>query len=427
MKVTVTKNGAIVLADVEFSQEEWEEAQKKATLKLAKDITVPGFRKGNAPYDRVKDLVNPQKVMETAIDSLLPKGYKQILEENKDLEIMIQPLVDINKVTATELSIKYTITVKPEVKLGQYRDIQIMKITAPVTDDEINHELSHIQEQCAEIKEKEDGIIAKGNLVNFDFEGFVDGKPFDGGKAEKYDLEIGSNRFVPGFEDQMVGMKKGEKGKVVIKFPEDYVKDLAGKEATFHVTINNVSEKNLPEVNDDLALDANIENVNTLDELKAHLIDKLTKQKEYDANNKAFDQLVDTIVANAEVEIPETLVTNEVEHELEHYKQDIARQGIPYDKYLEITGLTEEKIKEQMKEGAEKNLKVMFVLNQIAIENELKVTDADIDGELNEMATRYNMPLERVKEAMKDRMNELVNQIYSRKITDFVREANSIV
>lgn len=427
MKVTVTKEGAILTADVEFSKEEWEEAQKKAVIKLGKDITVPGFRKGNAPYDRVRPLVNPQKVMETAVDSLLPKGYKEILDQNPDLHVLIQPSVDFNKISDQELSVRYKITLRPEVKLGQYQGLEIKKDEISVTDEEINHELSHIQEQCAEIASKEDGIIEKGNIVNFDFEGFVDNKPFQGGKAEKYELEIGSNRFVPGFEDQMVGMKRGDEGEVKITFPTDYVKDLAGKEAVFKVKIHDVSTKTLPEVNDDLALDANIENVNTLDDLKAHIIDKLTKEKEIEVNNKAANKVIDTVVKNAEVEIPETLVENELPHEFEHYKQDVERQGIPFAQYLEVTGLTEDKIKEHLKEGVIRNLKVMFVLTEIADLNKIQVTEEDINNEFEAMSKQYGMEVERIKEVMKDRMNELANQLYSKKVTDFVLSINKIV
>ncbi len=426
MKINVTKKGSVATAVVTFDKKEWLEAQDKAYEKLGKKVEVAGFRKGHAPLDQVKKHVNPQEMIETAADVILPKGFKQILEENP-MEVLVQPEVSFNKITLEEIEVTYTITIRPEVKLGQYKDIEIKKEPATVTDEEINKALNDLREQCAEIMPKEDGVIENGNTVNFDFEGFIDGVAFDGGKAEKFDLEIGSNRFVPGFEEQMVGMKKGDEGEVKITFPTEYTKELAGKDATFKVKIHEVSVKNLPEISDELALDANIEGVSNLAELKSHLYGDIQDKKQHEVDNKALNDLVETIVNNVEVDVPETIVKEDTEENFKKYQADIEQRGIPFDKYLEITNNTVESLKEQMKKDVEKNLKTMFVLSQIAKENKLEVTNEDIDAEMKKMADQYQMDVEKVKELMKDRINDLANSIYSKKITDYIVSVNKLV
>lgn len=427
MKLKVDKQGALVSAVVELEKEEWQEAQKKAVMKLAKKITVPGFRKGNAPYDKVKSLVDSQKALEEAIDSVLPKAFKEVLKQEKDLHVLIQPAVDVLKLSAEELVIKFAITTRPEVVLGAYKDIEIKKDAITISDEEINKGLEDLRQQCATISLKEGGVIEKGDLVNFDFIGYVDGKPFDGGKGDKYELEIGSKRFVPGFEEQMLGLKKGEEAKIVITFPKDYVKDLAGKEATFELKINEISVKTLPEIDDELALDANIEGVSNLTDLQQHLFTTLSERKEVEAENKAANELIERIVANATVEIPQTLVENELPHEFEHYKKDVESKGIPFDKYLEIAEMSEEKVKEQMRINIAKSLKVMFTLGAIAEANKIEVTEEDINQEFELMAKQYGLEVEKIKEYMKDQMEQLANQIYSRKVTDYILSVNKLV
>lgn len=426
MKISVTKEGAIAKAVVVFEKTEWVEAQDKAFAKLGKNVEVPGFRKGHAPLDQVKKHVDVQKMIEEAADSILPKGFQEVVKENP-MDVLVRPDVSFDKITLEELQVTYTITIRPEVKLGQYKDIEIKKDQTTVTEEEIKAALEDLRQKCAEVAPKEDGVIENGCVVNFDFEGFVDGVAFDGGKAEKFDLEIGSNRFIPGFESQMVGMKKGDESEVKVTFPTEYTKELAGKDATFKVKIHEVSVKNLPEIDDELALDANIEGVSNLAELKSHIYGDIQGKKQHDSDNKAINELIDKIVSGVEVDVPSTIVDADTEENFNRYKADVEQKGIPFDKYLEITNNTVESLKEQMKKDVEKNIKTMFVLSQIAKENKLEVTDADIDAEIEKMATQYQMEVAKVKELMKDRINDLANHIYSRKITDYIVSVNKLI
>lgn len=419
------KEKSVVEAKVEFDAVEWKAAQEKAYKKLAKEVTVSGFRKGKAPLDIAKKTINAQKAMTEAIDIILPDGYEQVLKENK-LDIIMRPEVRIDSVEEDKLVITYVITVRPEVKLGNYKGINIEKDKVVVTEEEVAAKIAEIQKNSAEISAKESDVLELGDIAVFDFEGFVDGKAFEGGKAEKYELELGSNMFIPGFEDQMVGLKKNQATEINVKFPENYAKELAGKDATFKILVHEINTKKIPEVSDDLALDANIEGVSTLAELKAHLTSDIEKGKSHEADHAAFDKLVDTITSASEVEVPQSLVEEETKNSFENYKKEIEGKGIPFDKYIEIVGTTVEKINEQLSGDVVKNLKAMFVLSAVAEENGIKVTEEDVNGELANIAKQYNMEVEAVKKALESRMSELTNQIFSKKVTDFLKSVNTI-
>jgi len=270
MKVTVKNEKSTMFATVKIEKEEWLQAQDKAYLKLGNNVEVNGFRKGKAPLDQLKKHINVANMLETAADSMLDAAYAKVIEEKKP-EIAGRPAADYKKLTLDELEIVFSIPLYPVFDLPQYKDLEVTKEKVSVKAEEVNNRLAQLQQQFAEVAVKEDGVIAKGDVVNFDFEGFVDGVAFEGGKAEKFDLEIGSGKFIPGFEDQMIGLKKGEAKDIQVKFPENYAKELAGKDATFKLKINEVSVKKIPELNDELALDANIEGVSTLEELKKHI------------------------------------------------------------------------------------------------------------------------------------------------------------
>jgi len=419
------KEKSIVEAKVEFDAVEWKAAQDKAYAKLAKEVTVSGFRKGKAPLDIAKKTINAQKAMTEAIDIILPDGYEQVLKENK-FDIIMRPEVKIDSVEEDKLVITYVITVRPEVKIGNYKGITIEKEKVVVSEEEIATKLAEIQKNAAEISAKESDVLALGDVAVFDFEGFVDGKAFEGGKAEKYELELGSNMFIPGFEEQMVGLKKNVAAEINVRFPETYAKELAGKDATFKILVHEINTRTIPEINDDLALDANIEGVSNLVELKAHLSADIEKEKSHEANHAAFDKLIDSIASASEVEVPQSLVEEETKNSFENYKKEIEGKGIPFDKYLEIVGTTVEKINEQLSEDVVKNLKTMFVLSAIAEENDIKVSNEDVESEMANIAKQYNMAIEDVKKALDSRTSELTNQIFSRKVTDFLKSVNTI-
>ncbi len=426
MKITLKNEKSVVTANVVCEEKEWADAQEKAYEKLAKNVEVKGFRKGQAPLEMAKKHIPGQSMFDEACDACLQNAYIKVVEENK-LDVLLRPEVKINKMSDKEFEFDLVITVRPEVKLGEYKGLSVEKEEVKVSDEEINAEIENIRKQNSVISVKEDGIIAKGDVVKFDFEGFVDGKAFEGGKATDFELEIGSNQFVPGFEDQMVGLKKGEKKDIVITFPENYTKELANKEATFKLNIKEVSIKTIPDVNDDLALDANIEGVETLEQLKEHIKHDIKHHKGHEEENKAFDKLVDMIVEKATIDLPDSLVAADLVHAFDDYKARVEQNGIPFDKYMELTNTTEDKIKEHLKPEVVRNLKVVLTIGEIAKQEKISVEDKDIEAEYEAIAKQYNMEVSKVKEALKAQQEQLSNEIFSRKVTEFIRNNNTII
>lgn len=424
MNISIVKEKSTYIATVTFDAQEWKNAQEKAYANLAQNVTVQGFRKGKAPLELAKRHIDGRKMIEKAVDILVPQGNQKVLEEN-NFELLVRPELDVKEVSDDKVVIEYYYVTRPDVKLGQYKDLEISKDNVEVTDEDIENELKALQQKNVSVEVK-DGTIEMDDIANIDFKGFINGVPFEGGEAKGYDLEIGSGSFIPGFEDQLVGAKEGQNLDINVTFPEQYSKELAGKPAVFKIKVNSVKVKVLPEINDDLALDANIEGVSNLDELKAHLNTTVLAKKAQEAEQKAVTTLLDTIFDSSEVEVPEKVVLEEAKNQLENFKNQVAQNGIPFDKYLEITGATEETLIENMKVDAAKNLKASFVLQEIAKEEKVDVTKEDIENEFQAIADQYKMDLETVKKALGSRVNELANQIYQRKIMTFLREANKI-
>ena len=424
MNISIVKEKSTYIATVTFDAQEWKNAQEKAYANLAQNVTVQGFRKGKAPLELAKRHIDGRKMVEKAVDILLPLGNQKVLEEN-NFELLVRPELDVKEVSDDKVVVEYYYVTRPEVKLGQYKDLEIAKDSVEVTEEDVENELKALQQKNVELQVK-DGEIALGDTANIDFKGFVNGVAFEGGEAKGYDLEIGSGAFIPGFEEQLVGAKEGQDLDINVTFPEQYSKELAGKPAVFKIHVNSVKEKVVPEINDDLALDANIEGVSNLEELKEHLRKTVSSKKEQEADNNAFTKLLDTIFDASEVEVPERAALEEAKGQLENFKQQVAQRGIPYDKYLEITGATEESLLENMKNDSNKNLKASFVLQEIARVENVGVTQEDIENEFKAIAEQYKMDLETVKKALGQRVNELANQIYQRKILTFLREANKI-
>ena len=424
MNISIVKEKSTYIATVTFDAQEWKNAQEKAYANLAQNVTVQGFRKGKAPLELAKRHIDGRKMVEKAVDILLPLGNQKVLEEN-NFELLVRPELDVKEVSDDKVVVEYYYVTRPEVKLGQYKDLEIAKDSVEVTEEDVENELKALQQKNVELQVKA-GEIALGDTANIDFKGFVNGVAFEGGEAKGYDLEIGSGAFIPGFEEQLVGAKEGQDLDINVTFPEQYSKELAGKPAVFKIHVNSVKEKVVPEINDDLALDANIEGVSNLEELKEHLRKTVSSKKEQEADNNAFTKLLDTIFDASEVEVPERAALEEAKGQLENFKQQVAQRGIPYDKYLEITGATEESLLENMKNDSYRNLKASFVLQEIARIENVGVTQEDIENEFKAIAEQYKMDLETVKKALGQRVSELANQIYQRKILAFLREANKI-
>lgn len=425
MKNTVKKEKSTVNVTVAFEKEEWHAAIEKAYAKLAKAVEIKGFRKGNAPLEMAKKHINPADAWGEASDILAQSAFTQIMEEGK-YDLAMRPDYKINKVSEDELEIEFMMVVRPEVTLGEYKGLEVKVEEVKVSDEEIETQLKDIQVNNALVAIKEDGVVAKGDVVKFDFEGFVDGKAFEGGKAENYELEIGSNSFIPGFEDQMIGLKKGEKKDIEVTFPEQYTKELAGKKAIFKLNIKEVSTKTLPAIDDDLALDANIEGVSTLDQLKAHLKEQIEHSKKHSAEDKAFEELVNKIADASSLELADRLVEAQVNQQYKAFQDRITQQGIPFDKYLEITKTTEEKVKEDLKGQAVKQLKTSYVLGAIADKEGITVKQEEIEAKYQEIATQYGMEVAKVKEVLKAQEEQMANEIYFGKLAAFLKENNKI-
>lgn len=426
MKISINKvSDAIVEAKIEFDPKEWVAAQEKAYKKLSEEIEVKGFRKGAAPLNIAKKHIEPAKAMTEALDIIIPTGFEEIQKQNK-FEILVRPNVNVDEVSAEKLIVTYTLTSRPNVKLGIYKDIEISKHEVVVNDEDIDRELQNLAKNLAVVGPKEDDVVANGDIVNFDFEGYTDGVAFEGGKAEKYELEIGSNMFVPGFEEQLIGKKVGQKCEIAVKFPDNYVKELAGKNATFKILIHSIKSKTIPAIDDDLAKDAQMEGVDNLDQLKEKIKADLFAKKSVEADKLGFNLLIEQIVSKSELTIPNTLIENDTQAGFERFKKDVEGKGIPFDKYCEVTGMTEDKVKENIKTDVEKNLRAVFVLSEIAKENEIKVLDADIEEEIKKIADQYKMTAEDVKKAFGNRINEIANQVFSRKVNDYLRSVNKL-
>lgn len=377
----------------------WKDAQDKAFKKLAAKVELPGFRKGKVPAHLVKQHVNPQNVLYDAVDAVAGNSLVEAIKE-QELEVVGRPSLDIEKIDENEVVFKFIVAVKPEVTLGEYKNLDIKKEAATVSDDDINAQMKTIQERFADFMIKEeDGTVENGDTAVIDFEGFKDGVAFEGGAGENYPLEIGSGSFIPGFEEQLVGMKAEETKDVTVTFPEAYqAPDLAGQEAVFKVTVHEIKYKELPEFNDELVKQANIEGVETVEAFKEYTMKNLTEQKEAQVEETFTNALLTKIVENAEVDIPQVMIDEETDGMVEDFSRRLQSQGYSMDLYTQVTGMTMEQIREQMAVDAKSKVNVRLVLEAIAAKENLEVSEDDINTEMETIAKTYNMEVEKVKQ-----------------------------
>lgn len=383
----------------EVSAEEFKKAIDEAFKKVVKNINEPGFRKGKMPRQMFNKKYGEEALYQDAIDIVLPEAYTKALDES-GIDPVDRPEIDIESIEKGE-PVVFTakVTVKPEVKLGEYKGIEVSKLDETVTEEEINEQLSNHQARLAEMSVKEDEIV-EGDTATIDFEGFVGEEAFEGGKGEDYDLEIGSNTFIPGFEEQLIGSKTGDSKDVVVTFPEEYhAAELAGKEATFKVTVKEVKGKVLPELNDDFAKEVD-ENVEGLDALRTKLTEQTTEEKKQTAAQALRDDLVEKAAANAEVDIPEAMVTSEVDRMLQEFGQRLSQQGMNLDLYYQFSGQDEDALRAQMKEDAESRVRVSLTLEAIAAAEGIEVTEEDINAELEKMTAQFGMSVDQIKTAL---------------------------
>ena len=423
MKINNKKlENAIVELTVAFDSEEWKATQEKALDKLAKNVKIDGFRPGKAPAAMVRARVSKASVLEEATDMILQTKFVEILTE-ANVEPVAQPALSVQKVDADELEVQILVPVKPQVELGEYKGLEVKKGRVTVTKKEIEEQLANYQTQFAELTVKEGGKVAKGDTAVIDFEGFVDGVAFEGGKGENYPLEIGSGSFIPGFEDQVIGMTVDKEQDIVVTFPEDYgAADLAGKEATFKVTVHEIKEKHLPEIDDELAKDVNIDGVETLDQLKDHIKANIKTRKESENENKFMDDLYKAIVASSKVEDSDALLEQEQGLMLQEIEQNLQRQGLNFEVYQQFTGESKDDIKEDIKPQAEERVKLNAILAAIIEEEKLAVSDEELETELKTIAEYYQKELDEVKKIFEGNMSRIENDLLTRKAVDLVKD-----
>ncbi|ASB61909.1 trigger factor [Bacillus sp. A053] len=406
---------------VEVDAETFKTALDDAFKKVVKQVSIPGFRKGKIPRGLFEQRFGVEALYQDALDILLPVEYPKAVEE-AGIEPVDRPEIDVEKIEKGE-SLIFTakVTVKPEVKLGDYKGLGVEKDDTTVTDEDVQNELKALQERQAELVVKEEGAVEEGNTVVLDFEGFVDGEAFEGGKAENYSLEVGSGSFIPGFEDQLVGLEAGAEKDVEVTFPEEYhAEDLAGKPAVFKVKIHEIKAKELPELDDEFAKDID-EEVETLAELTEKTKKRLEEAKENEADAKLREELVLKASENAEIDVPQAMVDTELDRMLKEFEQRLQMQGMNLELYTQFSGQDEAALKEQMKEDAEKRVKSNLTLEAIAKAENLEVSDEEVDAELTKMSEAYNMPVENIKQAIgsTDAMKE---DLKVRKAIDFLVE-----
>ena len=423
MKINKKKlENAIVELTVAFDSEEWKATQEKALDKLAKNVKIDGFRPGKAPAAMVRARVSKASVLEEATDMILQTKFVEILTE-ANVEPVAQPALSVQKVDADELEVQILVPVKPQVELGEYKGLEVKKGRVTVTKKEIEEQLANYQTQFAELTVKEGGKVAKGDTAVIDFEGFVDGVAFEGGKGENYPLEIGSGSFIPGFENQVIGMTVDKEQDIVVTFPEDYgAADLAGKEATFKVTVHEIKEKHLPEIDDELAKDVNIDGVETLDQLKDHIKANIKTRKESENENKFMDDLYKAIVASSKVEDSDALLEQEQGLMLQEIEQNLQRQGLNFEVYQQFTGKSKDDIKEDIKPQAEERVKLNAILAAIIEEEKLAVSDEELETELKTIAEYYQKELDEVKKIFEGNMSRIENDLLTRKAVDLVKD-----
>lgn len=373
---------------VEIPEENFEEALQKAYLKNRHRFNIPGFRKGKAPRKIIEMNYGKEIFYEEAINLILPDAYTEAIEELK-LEPVDAPEVDIEEIEKGKPIIaKFEVVVKPEVKLGDYKSIEIEKVEYNVTDEHIEEELRIVQERNARILDAGDRPVKEGDILTIDYAGFIDGEQFPGGTAEGQQLEIGSGQFIPGFEDQLVGKNKGEEVEITVTFPEDYhVEDLKGKEATFKVKIHEIKEKELPELDDEFAKD--VSEFDTLEEYKQSIRERLEKDFKHKEEIDNENNLLEKVMEICEVDIPDVMIENQLENELKEFDFRMRMQGLNLEQYLQFTNTTLDSLKAQLMPMAAKRVKGDLVLEAIAKAENIEVSEEDIDKELEKMAESY--------------------------------------
>ena len=422
MEKKIEKNELDIVVTVTVNGDEWKKAQNKEFNKRASKVVIKGFRPGKAPAHLIKASINQGDVINDAIFTVVNKAYQEALDENK-FYVFTQPKLNVTKVNADELEATVSFCLPPEITLGEYKKLGIAKEEAVVTDDDVNAYLENLRKEHAVMQVKEDAA-ALGDSVVIDFKGYINDEAFEGGEAKGYELELGSNMFIPGFEDQLVGIKAGEARTVNVKFPENYVEELKGKDARFEVTCSDVKVKILPELNDEFAEELELTEVTTLDQLKEYGKKQLLSQKEQQVANKQIEDIVNKAVDNASVKLPTAIAEEEAAAMLAQMKKQIEDAGLKYEDYIAINKLDEATLQAQRLDEARKNLKSMLVVEKIIALEKLEVTPEMIEAKYAELASQYGMKVEDVKKALEPNKAQFEKQIRNSLFTEFMLANN---
>ncbi|ACK39654.1 trigger factor [Listeria monocytogenes] len=406
----------------EIEQEKVKEGLDRAFVKVRKTLNVPGFRKGKVPRQIFNQRFGEEALYQDALDILLPEVYSAAIDE-AGIDPVDTPQVNIESMEKGETWVLTAeVTVKPEVKLGDYKGLEVEKRETELTTEELEAELKQLQERQAELVVKEDAPAENGDTVILDFEGFKDGVAFEGGQAENHSLELGSGQFIPGFEEKLVGLKAGDEADIELTFPEEYhAEDLAGQPVVFKVKLHEIKTKEVPALDDELAKDID-EEVETLDELKEKISKRLQEAKEESVAQAKQEEVIAKAVENAEVDIPHAMVHHEADHLMNHFAQDLQAQGLTPELYYQFTGQTEEAMHAQMEKDAEKRVKMNLVLEAIAEAENIEPTEEAIDEEISTLAEKYGMEKDAVRAALGD-MSELKSDLKIRKAIDVLLDS----
>lgn len=428
MQVKVENAGKnVVQLEIEVEAEKFEQGMQKAFARNAKKFNIPGFRRGKAPRHLVERYYGEQVLYEDAINEVCPDAYEQAVEEN-DIHPVDRPEIDIKQIgKGQSLIFTAKVTVRPDVELGEYKGIEVEKSTAVVTDEDVDKEIEKVRERNSRLITVEDRPAASGDTVTIDFEGFIDGTAFEGGKGTDYDLALGSGTFIPGFEDQLVGVSKGEEKEVNVTFPEDYHnKDLAGKPAVFKVTVKEIKLRELPDLDDEFAKD--VSEFDTLEEYKADLRKKLLDKAEHMAHHENEDKVVAKVVENATVDIPPVMIERQIDNMVYDFRMSLMYQGLDLEKYLEIMGMDMNSFRDQFRKRAEQEVKTQLVLDKISKVEAIVPTDEETDAEIKRLAENYRQSEEEFRQHLEpDDIEYIRSTLVTRKTVDFLLENAKLI
>ncbi len=422
MEKKIERNGTQVVITFIANGEEWKKAQNKEFNKLSAKLNVPGFRKGHVPTQIAKQRINPAEILNDALFTCVNKEYSNVLKE-ESLAPIVEPKLSLTKISEEEMECNVTIALQPTVTLGEYKGIHIDLEEVKVTDEDLENEIKNELTKQASLVLKETPAEI-GDTVIIDFKGYVDNIPFDGGEAKGYELKLGSNSFIPGFEDQLVGIKAEEEKEISVTFPENYVESLAGKNATFSIKCHEVKQTVLPELNEEFISELGLENITTVEQYKEKLNADILSRKQKEAETKKYNKIVETIIDKSTVDIADLLLENEANAQIENIKKQVESNGLKFEDYLKVNNIDAETFRSNKKEEAAHNIKGMLVIEEICNIEKLIVDSKVLNEKYEELAKMYNMKIEDVRKALEPNRNQLLNNLKNELFHKFIVENN---